>query len=157
VDRAGLSSDAGTPRRETPLAPWVAGPEVLRPSPAADALRAAFTINRTPALRQHDHPSSACASTCWRASPTCRVSRSDHARWDFSAVLVCEARTGAALGTLYPLNRIRNADAVRRPRTPSLTAPPAAGVEPLLDSFLRQYPTSGLPPAYRPKDDTPKE
>jgi hypothetical protein len=69
-------------------------------------------------------------------------------------VLVCEARTGAALGTLYPPNRTRNADAVRRPRPPSLTAPPAAaGVEPLIDSFLRQYRATGLPPVYRPLVD----
>jgi hypothetical protein len=48
---------------------------------------------------------------------------------------------------------------VRRPLTPALTAPPAAsGVAPLLDALLREYRATGLPPAYRPKDDTtPKE
>lgn len=42
-----------------------------------------------------------------------------YARWDLSAVLLCETRTGAVLGTLYPLDKTRNADAVRRPLTPT--------------------------------------
>jgi len=50
---------------------------------------------------------------------------------------------------------------VRRPLapTPRAAPPPAAGVAPLLDSLVRQYRATGLPPAYRPTDDDtdPKE
>jgi hypothetical protein len=84
-----------------------------------------------------------------------------YARWDLSSALVCDRRTGAVLGKLSPLDKARNADAVRRPRatTPSTAPlPPAVGVAPLLASLLREYRATGLPPAYLPKDDTaPKE
>ena len=82
------------------------------------------------------------------------------ARWNLSSVVLCERRTGAVLGTLYPLDKTRNADAVRRPLTPTPSArpaPAAAGVAPLLDSLLRQYRATGLPPAYLPKDEPPSE
>lgn len=83
-----------------------------------------------------------------------------YARWDLSSVLVCDRRTGAVLGTLYPLDKTRNANAVRRPRaaTPS-AAPmaPAVGVAPLLDSLLREYRATGLPPAYLPTADPKPE
>jgi hypothetical protein len=49
---------------------------------------------------------------------------------------------------------------VRRPLVPTpipAPVPAATGVAPLLDSLLRQYRATGLPPAYLPKDDTPKE
>ena len=70
---------------------------------------------------------------------------------------MCETRTGTVLGTLAPLDKTRNADAVRRPLVPmpSAVPPVAAGVAPLLASLLRQYRATGLPPAYRPTDDDP--
>jgi hypothetical protein len=73
--------------------------------------------------------------------------------------LVCEERTGAVVGHLVPLDKTRNADAVRRPLTPAASAPAsAAGIAPLLDSLLRQYRATGLPPAYLPKNESdPKE
>lgn len=83
-----------------------------------------------------------------------------YARWDLSSVLVCETRTGAILGTLSPLDKTRNADAVRRrvaltPSTPPI--PAATGIAPLLDSLLRQYRATGLPPAYLPTVDPTSE
>ena len=45
--------------------------------------------------------------------------------------------------------------AVRQPMLP--TQPPApAGMAPLLEQILRQYATTGLPPAYLPKPQTPQ-
>ena len=82
------------------------------------------------------------------------------ARWDLSSVLVCDTRTGAVLGTLSPLDKTRNANAVRRPLTASpgtSAAPAAVGVAPLLASLLREARATGLPPAYLPKDEFPQE
>ena len=73
---------------------------------------------------------------------------------------MCDRRTGTVVGHLSPLDKTRNAEAVRRPLTPAASAPaaPGAGVAPLLDVFLRQYRATGLPPAYLPKDESdPKE
>jgi hypothetical protein len=81
------------------------------------------------------------------------------ARWDLASVLVCDRRTGEVIGTLYPLDKARNAEGVRRPRSaPDAAAPPpATGIAPLLEALLEAYRASGLPPAYQPKDETPPD
>jgi putative transposase len=149
--------------KQTPLTRWLAGPDVLRPSPSSDTLRVAFTTEQTRAQRRSD---GTITVEGVRFEVPARFAHLSHltiryARWDLASVLVCDRRTGAVLGPVYPLDKTRNADAVRRPLTPmpTLTGPPAAGgVAPLLDALLRQYRATGLPPAYRPKDDTtPKE
>jgi putative transposase len=154
-----------TPHTETgemPLARFLAGPDVLRPSPSAAALRAAFTTEQTRAHRRSDGTISVEGVRFEVPARFAHLPRLTirYARWDRSSVLLCERRTGIVLGTLYPLDKTRNADAVRRPLTPMPSTPPApaaTGLAPLLDSFLRQYRATGLPPAYLPKDDTPKE
>ena len=140
---------------QTPLARFLAGPEVLRPSPSADELRVAFTTEQIRSQRRSDGTLTVGGvrfevPARWAHVPRLTI-RS--ARWDLSSVLVCDRRTGAVLGTLSPLDKRRNADAVRRSRaaTPSTQpAPAATGVAPLLDSLLRQYRATGLPPAYLP-------
>lgn len=154
-----------TPHTETtqpPLARFLAGPDVLRPSPSADALRIAFTTEQTRAQRRSDGTITVEGVRFEVPARFAHLPRLTirYARWDLASVLLCERRTGTVLGTLHPLDKARNADAVRRPLalTPSTPPMPAAtGVAPLLDSLLRQYRATGLPPAYLPKDDTPKE
>lgn len=148
--------------QQTPLARFLAGPDVLRPSLSSDALRTAFTTEQTRAHRRSDGTITVEGVRFEVPARFAHLPRLTvrYARWDLRSVWVCETRTGAVLGTLYPLDKARNADAVRRPLapTPSATPPAAAGVAPLLASLLRQYRATGLPPAYRPTDDTdPKE
>ena len=149
--------------RETPLARWLAGPDVLRPRPAAEALRVAFTTEQVRTPRQSDGTLTVAGVRFEVPARFAHLARLPvrYARWDLSSVLVCDARTGTVVGTVYPLDKIRNADAVRRAltRTATPTAPPAAaGVAPLLDALLRQYRATGLPPAYLPTDESdPKE
>jgi putative transposase len=82
-----------------------------------------------------------------------------YARWDLASVLVCDRRTGEVIGTLHPIDKARNAEGVRRPRSaPDTAAPlPATGIAPLLQTLLEQYRASGLPPAYQPKDEKPPD
>lgn len=65
--------------------------------------------------------------------------------------------TGTALDRLYPLDRARNAQAVRRPiktTTPPVAATGSpAGIAPLLRQLMAEYAATGLPPAYIPKED----
>ncbi|OFW23420.1 MAG: integrase [Acidobacteria bacterium RIFCSPLOWO2_02_FULL_65_29] len=147
--------------KQTPIARFLAGPEVLRPSPAPGALRAAFTTEQTRAQRRSDGTVTVEGVRFEVPARFAHLPRLSlrYARWDLSAVLLCETRTGAVLATLYPLDKTRNADAVRRPLTPppGLTPPASAGVAPLLAQLLRQYRATGLPPAYLPKDEPPKE
>jgi transposase InsO family protein len=147
---------------QTPLARFLAGPDVLRPSPSADALRVAFTTEQVRTQRRSDGTISVEGVRFEVPARFAHLPRLTvrYARWDLSSVLVCDRRTGAILGRLTPLDKTRNADAVRRPRalTPSTQPRPAAtGVAPLLDALLRQYRATGLPPAYLPKDDIPTE
>jgi len=147
---------------QTPLARFLAGPDVLRPSLSADALRVAFTTEQIRSQRRSDGTLTVAGVRFEVPGRFAHLPRLAvrYARWDLSSVLVCDRRTGAVLGTLYPLDKTRNADAVRRPRaaTPSTSPrPAAAGVAPLLDSLLRQYRATGLPPAYLPKDDRKPE
>jgi len=147
---------------QTPLARFLAGPDVLRPSPSADALRVAFTTEQTRTQRRSDGTITVDGVRFEVPARFAHLPRLTvrYARWDLSSVLVCDRRTGAILGRLTPLDKTRNADAVRRPRTPTPSTQPrpaAPGVAPLLDALLRQYRATGLPPAYLPKDDAPTE
>lgn len=147
---------------ETPLARWLAGPDVLRPSPPAAALRTAFTTEQTRAQRRSDGTISVAGVRFEVPARFAHLPRLTirYARWDLTSVLVCAPRTGDVIATLSPLDKMRNADAVRRPRpSPSgAAAPTATGVAPLLQVLLDQYRATGLPPAYQPKDEpTPEE
>jgi putative transposase len=141
--------------KQAPLARFLAGPEVLRPSPSADALRAAFTTEQTRAQRRSDGTIMVEGVRVEVPARFAHLPRLTirYARWDLTSVLLCERRTGTVLTTLYPLDKARNADAVRRPcpPRPSLPSPPATvGVAPLLDALLRQSRATALPPAYVP-------
>ena len=79
-----------------------------------------------------------------------------YAAWNLGWVHLADPKTGTILNRIYPQDKKKNAEGVRAPRTPVL--PPAAasapaGLAPLLQKILRQYATTGLPPAYLPKDD----
>ncbi len=147
---------------QTPLARFLAGPDVLRPSPPADVLRIAFTTEERRTQRRSDGTISVAGvrfevPARFHHLPQLTIR---YARWDISSVLVADVRTGAILATLLPLDKTRNADARRRSRTPPPSAAPptpAPGVAPLLDSLLRQYRATGLPPAYLPKPEPKKE
>jgi len=79
------------------------------------------------------------------------------ARWDLSSVNLVDPRTGDYLATLYPLDKLKNADRRRRVLAEaSLPPSPArkpAGIAPLLRSLMADYAATGLPPAYLPKND----
>jgi putative transposase len=134
----------------------------LRPSLPTDALRAAFTTEQIRTQRRSDGTLTVAGVRFEVPARFAHLPRLSirYARWDLSTVLVCDRRTGTVVGHLYPLDKTRNAEAVRRPLTSAASAPPApaAAVAPLLDAFLRQYRATGLPPAYLPKDESdPKE
>ena len=79
-----------------------------------------------------------------------------YAAWDLGCVHLADPKTGTILERIYPQDKKKNADGLRAPRTPVLPAASAsapAGMAPLLQKLLRQYATTGLSPAYLPKDD----
>jgi putative transposase len=76
-----------------------------------------------------------------------------YARWDLSRVDLVDARSGAILCPVRPLDKAANAEAQRRRIEPTDTAPSAAavtGIAPLLKQMIAEYAATGLPPAYLP-------
>ncbi|MGH8299464.1 MAG: IS481 family transposase [Steroidobacteraceae bacterium] len=153
---------------ETPLARYLAGPEVLRPSPDSAALRAAFTRSECRTQRVSD-------GTIMVGAQRFEVpSRYRHLRelivryasWDLSTVHLVDDRSGQLLCRLYPQDKIRNATGIRAPleplasSRPSSVPTPAAPAQPgqaapLLEKLMRERAATGLPPAYLPKDELP--
>jgi putative transposase len=67
-----------------------------------------------------------------------------------------DARSGAVLCPVQPLDKTANADALRRrldPLTAEPSAMPATGTAPLLKKMIADYAATGLPPAYLPTPD----
>jgi hypothetical protein len=78
-----------------------------------------------------------------------------YARWDRRHVWLMDERADVALERLYPLDRARNAEGVRRPlqAPPNALAAEPSGIAPLLRRLIADYAASGLPPAYIPKEN----
>jgi hypothetical protein len=80
------------------------------------------------------------------------------ASWDLSQVHLCDPKTGAILCRLYPLDKHKNAQGRRAAKASAVgaaatTVPPPGAPAPLLQKLLKDYATTGLPPAYLPKDE----
>lgn len=143
---------------ETPLARFLAGPDVGRPSPTSDALRLVFMAEEHRTQRKSDGTVSIDGV---RFELPSRYRHLDRvavrwARWDLGHVYLVDDRTGAVLCRLFPLDRTANADGARRALEPIGSAPPASpapGLAPLLEKLIADYRATGLPPAYLPKDD----
>ena len=79
-----------------------------------------------------------------------------YATWDRSHVWLMDERAEVALQRLYPLDKARNAEGVRRPLQmppPAVAAGEPTGIAPLLRQLMAEYAATGLPPAYIPKED----
>jgi hypothetical protein len=144
----------------TPLARFLAGPNVGRECPGSDALRDAFRIEVKRKQRRSDGTVSLDGQ---RFEIPSRYRHLEHvhlryARWDFSRVDLVDARSGQILCPVRPIDKAANADALRRrldPTTPVVdTGPtPAVGIAPLLQQMIAEYAATGLPPAYLPTDE----
>jgi transposase InsO family protein len=152
---------------QAPLARFLAGPDVLRPSPDSDALRLAFT--RTDKRTQrHSDGTLVIEARRFEVPNRYRHLRQLHVRyaaWDLSRVHLLDERSGLVLCRLYPQDKQANARGVRRPLEPiaaapadaSAAAPHAAAGEmaPLLAKWMAQQAATGLPPPYLTHDEPP--
>jgi hypothetical protein len=80
-----------------------------------------------------------------------------YACWDLGLIHLVDERTGKVLSRLYPQDKTRNADGLRRALDPISPEPvgvkPATGIAPLLARLIDQQAATGLPPPYIPKDE----
>ncbi len=143
---------------QTPLARWLAGPAVLRPCPDVEALRLAFTASHSRLPRRSDGTVSLAGvrfeiPTRFRSLRRVAIR---YASWDLGHVWLMDETAGVVLERLYPLDRARNAEGVRRPvaaPVPVAAAPTSSGIAPLLRQLMAEYAATGLPPAYIPKEE----
>jgi hypothetical protein len=59
------------------------------------------------------------------------------------------------LERIFPLDKVKNAEGIRRPLdTVPEETPEPSGIAPLLRKLMADYAATGLPPAYIPKEET---
>lgn len=154
-----LHAELGT----SPLRRYIEGPEVGRPSPSSEELRRAFRQEVSRIQRDSDGTISLEGKRFEipsRYRPLQRV-YVRYASWDLSQAQLVDARSGKALCVLYPLDKQRNADGMRRTREPieggapleASPSPSSGETAPLLRKLLADYAATGLPPAYLPKEE----
>src|SRR6516165_4031647 len=84
---------------EPPLTRFLAGPDVLRPSPPPDDLRTAFMTEQTRTQRRSDGTCTVEGVRFEVPAPYAHLRQLTirYARWDRSRVLLCDAHTGTVL------------------------------------------------------------
>ncbi len=144
---------------EVPIARFLAGPDVSRPSPDSAALRLAFTRSEDRSQRRSDGTVSIEGRRFEVPNLYRHIERVAirYASWDLSLVHLVDERTEKVICRLYPLDKERNASGLRRPLEPlsakPITVAPAKGMPPLLAQLMAKQAATGLPPAYLPKDE----
>jgi transposase InsO family protein len=144
---------------QTPLQRWLDSPSVARPCPGPEALRLAFTVQRSRTQRKSDGTVSIQGVRFeipdrFRGFNKLRVR---YARWDLGHVWLLDPRSETTLSRLFPLDKGKNADGIRRPRAalrPDQDPPQPSGIAPLLRKLMGDYAATGLPPAYIPKEES---
>ena len=139
----------------TPLQRFLAGPTVARDCAAADALQDAFRLEVRRRVRRSDGTFSL-EGRRFEVPGRLRHLHAVHvryARWDLSRVDLVDARTGAVLSPVRPLDKAANADGQRRrlgPAGQDISALPPTGIAPLMRELMAEYAATGLPPALLP-------
>jgi putative transposase len=144
---------------QTPLNRFLESPSVGRDCPSAETLRLAFTQQTIRTQRRSDGTVSLDGTRFEIPSRFRHLQKIPirYATWDLGHVYVADAHTDKVLDRIYPLDRARNADGLRRRLEPHdpVSAEPVRqeGVAPLLRKLLQQYSATGLPPAYLPQTE----
>jgi len=139
---------------------FLESPGVSRDCLSTDALRLAFGQDSSRTQRQSDGTISLDGMRLeipsrFRHLPRIHVR---YASWDLAYVHMIDPRTSTVLARLYPLDRVRNADGLRRRLEPianggegEALSEKQEGIAPLLRQLLEDYSATGLPPAYLPQ------
>jgi len=144
---------------EAPIARFLAGPTVTRSCPDSATLRLAFTRNERRTLRKSDGTIVIEGRRFEVPNRYRHLTGLDvrYAVWDLSQVHLADQHTGAVLCRLFPLDKTKNANGLRRSIEPigdtPVAAKPTTGLPPLLTRMLDIRAATGLPPAYLVKDE----
>jgi putative transposase len=157
-----IHSETGVP----PLRRFIESPSVGRECPSIDDLRLAFCQEVSRSQRRSDGTISL-KGTRFEIPSRFRTFRRiavRYASWDLGHVYLADPRSEKVLSRLYPLDRARNSDGLRRVLAPidkhgneETDVTPTNEVAPLLRKLLEEYAATGLPPAYLPKTDSKED
>lgn len=142
----------------TPLAHYIAGPNVARPCPANSVLSANFRIEVIRRQRRSDGTVSLQSERFEIPSRYRHFERVHlrYARWDLSRVDMVDPRTGTVLCPVKPLDKSANANGQRKrlmPVTTDLSPLRPTSMPALMTELLADYAATGMPPAYLPTND----
>ncbi len=144
---------------QTPLHRFLHDKNVAQPCPSTEKLRLAFTTEVRRTQRRSD---GTLTLEGLRFEVPSRFGHQSelwlrYASWDLSTVHLADPKTGAILCRIFPVDKNKNAQGLRAPRTPSSSPPPQppSGMAPLLQKIIQQYAATGLPPAYLPEPQNP--
>ena len=139
----------------TPLQHYLAGPNVARPCPGQAVLTNSFSIEVARRQRRSDGTVSLAGARFEIPSRYRHLEQVSlrYARWDLSRVDLVDARTGAVLCAVKPLDKSANANGKRRALSPAaidLSPVAPTGLPALMTQLLADYAATGVPPAYLP-------
>jgi putative transposase len=144
---------------KTPLERYLEGPDVGRESPSSEELRRAFRMEVSRTQRRSDGTVTVEGvrfeiPSAYRSLSQVRLRV---ARWDLSSVDLVDPHTGVHLATVLPVDKIKNAEGMRRVLRAAASPPRASkeppGIAPLLRELMADYAATGLPPGYLPKGE----
>jgi putative transposase len=144
---------------QTPLDRFLAGPSVMRPCPEGAALKLAFTRTERRAQRKSDGTIVIEGRRFEAPNQYRHLARLEvrYAAWDLTQVHLIDERLGTVLCRLFPQDKARNADGLRRSleavSAEPVAAPAASGMAPLLARLIERQTATGLPPPYLVKDE----
>jgi putative transposase len=147
---------------QAPLQRYLHHRDVGRPCPSSAELKMAFTAEADRTQRRSDGTISLKGIRFEIPSRYHHFQRLSvrAASWDLSQVHLAEPKTGAILCRLFPLDKRKNAQGRRAAKASALdkpaavVLPPPSSMAPLLQKLIQQYATTGLPPAYLPKQQS---
>jgi hypothetical protein len=143
-----------------PLNRLLEGPDVSRSAPDSRKLRLAFSVQEARSQRQSDGTIQI-KGVRFEVPSRFRHFNRLHIRyqsWDLSLAYLIDNRSGKLLATLFPQDKIKNANQRRRAIEPFVEAAETKAdsnpIPPLLRKILADYAATGLPPAYLPKEES---
>lgn len=151
---------------EAPIQRFLSGKNVGRASPSSARLRDLFTRRTTRMQRKSDGTVTLNGVRFEVPSSFRHVDRLHlrYAEWNLSRALLVDPQTEEVIARLLPLDKQANADGRRRkhqpiaaPRSSVGSLPTSSEVAPLMRVLLNEYRSTGLPPAYIPKDESSDE
>jgi transposase InsO family protein len=143
-----------------PINRLLEGPDVSRPCPDSQKLHIAFTVLETRSQRKSDGTVQIKGvrfeiPSRFRHFPRLHIR---YQSWNLSVAYLVDKRTGKLLCTIFPQDKVKNANQHRRllHTAPDdvMASNTSEPIPPLLRKILADYAATGLAPAYIPKEES---